>query len=272
MYELQLRVQQWIESNFFSRLIISVILFNALILGVQTVKGLDTSTVQWLDTLDAACLAVFVVEILLKLFVYRGHFFKNGWNNFDFVIVAIALIPASGELAILRALRILRLLRLISVVPSMRRVITAMLMAIPGVTSIAGLLVIFFYIGAVMSTNLYGEAFPEWFGSLSASTYTLFQVMTLESWSMGIVRPVMEVYPNAWLFFIPFILVTTFTVLNLFIGIILDAMNSVKDEERKEAESHAPQTPESRQLDEIQDELRQVKSQLAQLLEKTPKA
>jgi voltage-gated sodium channel len=268
MYELQVRVQQWIESNFFSRLIISVILFNALILGVQTVKGLDPSTVQWLDTLDAACLAVFVVEILLKLFVYRGHFFKNGWNNFDFVIVAIALMPASGDLAILRALRILRLLRLISVVPSMRRVITAMLLAIPGVASIAGLLVIFFYIGAVMSTNLYGAAFPEWFGSLSASTYTLFQVMTLESWSMGIVRPVMEVYPNAWLFFIPFILVTTFTVLNLFIGIILDAMNSVKDEEN---ERKAQLNGEETEHAQLTRELAEIKGQLAQLIEQNNK-
>jgi voltage-gated sodium channel len=267
-FALTTRLQGWVESSTFQRFIIYVIVFNALILGAQTFQGLSTETHALLEGLDRVCLTVFVVELLMKLVVYRAQFFKNGWNNFDFVIIAVALIPASGELSVLRALRILRVLRLISVVPSMRRVISAMLLAIPGVASIAGLLVMFFYIGAVMSTNLYGAAFPEWFGSLSASTYTLFQVMTLESWSMGIVRPVMEVYPNAWLFFIPFILVTTFTVLNLFIGIILDAMNSVKDEEN---ERKAQLNGEETEHAQLTRELAEIKAQLAQLIEQNKK-
>lgn len=268
MDRLRLQIAKTIDSNWFNKFIIYVIIFNAVILGIQTSKSLDSGILSLLDWLDTLCLSIFVIEILLKLFVHRSAFFKSGWNNFDFIIVAIALIPASGDLAVLRALRILRLLRLISVVPSMRRVISAMLLAIPGVFSIAGLLVIFFYIGAVMSTNLFGEAFPEWFGSLSASTYTLFQVMTLESWSMGIVRPVMEVYPYAWLFFIPFILVTTFTVLNLFIGIILDAMNSVKDEENHTVE-HDKKNYEN--IEHIKNEMAELKQQLAILIDQQKK-
>ena len=268
MDRLRLQIAKTIDSNWFNKFIIYVIIFNAVILGIQTSKSLDSGILSLLDWLDTLCLSIFVIEILLKLFVHRSAFFKSGWNNFDFIIVAIALIPASGDLAVLRALRILRLLRLISVVPSMRRVISAMLLAIPGVFSIAGLLVIFFYIGAVMSTNLFGEAFPEWFGSLSASTYTLFQVMTLESWSMGIVRPVMEVYPYAWLFFIPFILVTTFTVLNLFIGIILDAMNSVKDEENHTV-VHDKKNYEN--IEHIKNEMAELKQQLAILIDQQKK-
>ncbi len=268
MDKLTRQIATVIDSNWFNKFIIYVIIFNAIILGIQTSKSLDSQIINALDWLDSLCLSIFVIEIAMKLWVQRASFFKSGWNNFDFIIVAIALIPASGDLAVLRALRILRLLRLISVVPSMRRVISAMLLAIPGVFSIAGLLVIFFYIGAVMSTNLFGEAFPEWFGSISASIYTLFQVMTLESWSMGIVRPVMEVYPYAWLFFIPFILVTTFTVLNLFIGIILDAMNSVKDEENQTLQ-HDQKNYEN--IEYIKNEMDSLKQQLAAILENQKK-
>ena len=143
-------------------------------------------------------------------------------------MVAIALIPASGSFAVLRALRVLRLL---TVVPAMRRVVGALLAAIPGLGSIALVLLILYYVFAVIATNLFGAAYPEWFGALGRSLYTLFQIMTLESWSMGISRPVMETFPYAWAFFIPFILVATLTILNLFIAIIVNAMQSVGEKE-----------------------------------------
>jgi voltage-gated sodium channel len=130
----------------------------------------------------------------------------------------------------LRALRIIRVLRLVSVVPQMRAVVGALLKALPGMASILAVLMLVFYIGAVMATKLYGAAFPDWFGTVGASMYSLFQVMTLESWSMGIVRPVMEVHPGAWLFFVPFIVVTSFTVLNLFIALIVNSMQSLQAE------------------------------------------
>ena len=229
-----MRIKQIVENNNFQHFIIGVIVLNGIILGLETVNSLSPQTHAILQWADQACLAIFIIELTMKLIAFRGSFFKDGWNIFDFVIVAIALIPATGELSILRAFRIFRLLRLISTVNSIRRVVSGMLIAIPGVGSVGILLLIFFYIGAVIGTSIFGPLFPEWFGGIDRSMYTLFQIMTLESWSMGIVRPVMAEFPYAWLFFIPFIMVTTFMVLNLFIGIIVDAMATVKEHEHPE--------------------------------------
>jgi len=223
-----------IESNAFQAFIIAVIVLNGVVLGIQTSRTLSPASIDILNYIDTACLIIFCIEIAIKFLVYRFDFFKQGWNIFDLMIVAIALLPTSGGLSILRAFRILRVLRLVTAVQSFRRVVAGMLLAIPGVGSVAGLLLLVFYISGVLSTMLFGEDFPQWFGTLGKSMYSLFQIMTLESWSMGIVRPVMEIQPYAWLFFIPFITVTTFTVLNLFIGIVVDAMATVKESEAKE--------------------------------------
>jgi voltage-gated sodium channel len=184
-----------------------------------------------LQILDRLLLSVFVVELLAKLVVYRTRFHRDPWNLFDFAVVGIALVPASGSFSVLRSLRVLRALRLVSAVPSMRRVVGALLHAIPGMGSIAALLAVIFYVFSVMATKLFGEAFPVWFGTVGLSAYTLFQIMTLESWSMGIVRPVMAEHPAAWAFFVPFILVATFTMLNLFIGVIVDTMQTMHEAE-----------------------------------------
>ncbi|HOO81374.1 MAG TPA: ion transporter [Alphaproteobacteria bacterium] len=227
------RVARFIENKTFTNFIIAIIIVNAAILGLETDSSVMTRYSDVLVYLDEIALTIFVVELALKLFVYRLSFFRQGWNVFDFVIVGIALIPASGPLAILRALRILRVLRLVSVVPSMRRVIAALFHAIPGMASIMAVLLIIFYVASVLSTKLFGqtEEFAMFFGTIGASMYTLFQIMTLEGWSEEIVRPVMEVYPYAWVFFIPFIITTSFAVLNLFIGIIVDAMNIIHEKE-----------------------------------------
>jgi voltage-gated sodium channel len=255
-------IRSALESRLFQNFIIGVIVFNGAILGLETYRGFDPGTLNLLYRLDQLCLGVFVVEIALKLVVYRWSFFRDPWNLFDFVIVAVALIPASGQLSILRAFRIFRVLRLVSSIDSIRRVVAGMLIAIPGVGSVGGLLLIFFYIGAVISTSLFGEAFPEWFGDLGASMYTLFQVMTLESWSMGIVRPVMAEFGYAWVFFIPFIMVTTFMVLNLFIGIIVDAIATVKE---KDNEHKVHKLPSTEDTDLILAELRALRSEVAAL-------
>ncbi len=227
-------IKNIVESSWFQNFIIAVIVINGVILGFETSRNLSSFWVTFLKIADSICLAIFVVELLMKLLVYRLKFFTKGWNVFDFVIVVVSLVPASGGLSILRAFRILRVLRLVTAVESFRRVVSGMLLAIPGVGSVAGLLLLVFYISGVLSTMLFGDTFPQWFGTLGGAMYTLFQIMTLESWSMGIVRPVMEVHEYAWVFFIPFITVTTFTVLNLFIGIVVDAMATVKEAENKE--------------------------------------
>lgn len=221
--------------SYFERFILGLILLNAVVLGLETEPAIVARFGPLLTAIDQFALSVFVVELLAKIFVQRSRFVRDPWNLFDFVVVAVALLPASGPLAVLRALRILRVLRLITVVPSLRRVVGALLGALPGMGSIVLLLALIFYVGAVMATKLYGADFPEWFGSVPASLYTLFQVMTLESWSMGIVRPVMEVHPHSWLFFVPFILATSFTALNLFIGVVVSAMQSEVDTDRQQA-------------------------------------
>ena len=224
-------LKNFIESRFINIFITLVILINAITLGLETSEELVSKIGNMLIYVDKIALSIFVIELLIKLFVYRLSFFKSGWNVFDFIIVTIALIPTSGPLSILRAFRIFRALRLLSMVPSMKKVIQAMFYAIPGIASVGTIIVLIFYISAVLVTNFFGNKFEDWFGSIVESMYSLFQIMTLESWSMGIVRPVMEEYPYAWAFFVPFILVTTFAVLNLFIGIIVDAMQHQTNED-----------------------------------------
>lgn len=215
-----------LETPLVQHCLIALVLINALILGLETSSSVMVIWGPWLIAADRAILAVFVIEIALRLAVHRLAYFRDPWNIFDFVVVGLALIPASGPLAVLRALRVLRVLRLITLVPSMKRVIGGLLSALPGLGSVCAIIGLIFYVSAVIATRLYGAAFPEWFGTLGNSAFTLFQVMTLESWAMGIVRPVMEVFPLAWVFFLIFILASTFTLLNLFIAVIVNAIQT----------------------------------------------
>ncbi|WP_104007895.1 ion transporter [Jhaorihella thermophila] len=224
------RLVALVEAPIFGQAIMGVILFNAMLLGMETSDGLMARIGPAVRFLDTLCLAIFVAELALKMAAYRLRFFVNPWNLFDFVIVGIALFPAAQAFSALRALRILRVLRVVSVTPRLRRVVEGFVTAIPGMGSVFLLLGIIFYIGSVISTTLYGDTFPDWFGNLGRSAYSLFQIMTLESWSMGIVRPVMEVHPHAWAFFVPFIMATTFVMVNLLVGLIVNSMQEAHHE------------------------------------------
>ncbi|PPR65875.1 MAG: hypothetical protein CFH08_00401 [Alphaproteobacteria bacterium MarineAlpha3_Bin7] len=224
-----------VESDLVQKIIIGLILLNALTLGLETNSVLMTEYGQQISFLDNCILSIFVIEILIKLGYRKLSFFKDGWNIFDFIIIGIALAPATGSLSVLRTLRIFRAMRLLSVVPSMKKVTQALLSAIPGILSVGSIILLIFYVSAVLATNFFGDDFDTWFGNIGRSMFSLFQIMTLESWSMGIVRPVMELFPWAWTFFVPFILVTSFAVLNLFIGIIVDAMQSQNTEKENSA-------------------------------------
>ncbi len=254
------RLARWVESPQIQRLVIAVILLNALILGLETSHTLMESYGPLLIGLDKACLVVFVIELAVKLLAYRRYFWRSGWNIFDFLVVAIALVPAAGPWSILRALRVLRILRLFTVIPALRKVVAAFLHAIPGLLGVILVMVIFFYVGGVLATRLFGEDFPQWFGTLGLSLFSLFQVMTLESWSMGLVRPIMEVHPWAWAFFVPFIIIATFTILNLFIGIIVSTMQelSLEPPVKENSEGTATQ-PDTEQL------LNRIEADLAEL-------
>ena len=229
------KIRAIIENTRFQNMIMGVIIFNAILLGLETSATIMANAKGLIRVLDTICLYIFIAEIGLKLYANRLAFFRSGWNIFDFLIVGIAIVPGSQGFAVLRALRVLRVLRLISGTPSLRRVVEGFLTALPGMGSVFMLMSLIFYIGAVMATKLFGEAFPQWFGTLGGSAYSLFQIMTLESWSMGIVRPVMEQFEYAWAFFIPFIMVTTFAVVNLLVGLIVNSMQDAHHEEANEA-------------------------------------
>jgi voltage-gated sodium channel len=220
-----------VANKWFQRTIIVVIIVNAVILGLLTFD-LSPATRRLLNVLDDLCLVVFCIEIVLKLVALRGSFFKDGWNIFDMVVVGIALLPNTGALSVLRALRVLRILRLATAIPSMRRVVNGMFVALPGGASVAGVLFILYYVGAIIALNLFRDV-PEHFGDIGTTFFTLFQMMTLEGWP-DIADGVLEKHPHAWLFFVCFIIFTTFTTLNLLFGIIVDAMEKAKETEVRE--------------------------------------
>ena len=252
----------WLEQPRVQSCVVAVILLNAVVLGLETSPAVMERAGTLLRVIDKACLAFFAAELALRLAAWRGRFWLSGWNVFDFAVVAIALVPAAGAWSVLRSLRVLRVLRLLTVIPPLRKVVAAFLHSIPGLLGVIAVMAIFFYTAAVLATTLFGAVHPDWFGHVGRSLYTLFQVMTLESWSMGIVRPVMESHPFAWAFFIPFIVIATFTILNLFIGIIVSAM--------QELSALPDPLPPGRKADtrEILDRLEQTLAELRQRIDR----
>lgn len=260
------RVLALVESRPFQRTIIVLIVLNAIVLGLETSPAATASYGPLLQAIDRAMLAVFVVELVLRLFAHRAAFFRDPWSVFDLIIVGIALVPASGPLAVLRALRVLRVLRLVSASKSMRGVVGALLGALPGMGSIAALLALVLYVAAVMATKLFGAISPEYFGSLGGSLFTLFQIMTMEGWA-DIARDIMAQAPFAWIFFLAFILVSTFTVLNLFIAVVVNAMQEqVAEELREEEGAHAAEAQAERKV--LLEELRALRREVGELRER----
>ena len=246
----------------FRNIVIGVIIASAILMGVQTTEWAKAGNGKTItDTIDWIITGIFVVELLMKLVVFRQRFFRDGWNIFDLLIVLISLMPATQGLKVIRTLRVLRILRLMSAIPSMRVVITGLLRAIPGMLSAIALLMIVIYVFAILANQLFGaDCFPGYldrcepfFETLPSSLYTLFQIMTLESWSHGIVRPIADVYPWARWFFVLYVTVTAFAALNLFIGVVVNAMDSAQTEDGEDEESA---------LESIKAELAEIKTLL----------
>lgn len=257
----RMAVLQWVDSPAISRLITGLILVNAVTLGLETSDTVVRHAGALIHAIDRLILAVFVVELIVKLIAYGLRFFRSGWNIFDLAVVGIALAPVSEALSVLRALRVLRVLRLVSIVPDLRRVVEALLRSLPGLGAIAGLLMLIFYVFAVMATMMFGDRHEEGFGSLGRSLFTLFQIMTLEGWA-EITRKIMEEQPLAWLFFVPFILVTTLTVLNLFVAIIVNSMQTLHDEDVKRDAAVADQRHVAlmREMQELRTEIAELRA------------
>ncbi|MGQ0715961.1 MAG: ion transporter [Pseudonocardiales bacterium] len=257
------RLRSRVDDDRFQRFIIAVIVVNAVTLGLETSDRVVAQFGELLHVVDRVALAIFVVELVLRLTAHGWRFFRDPWSVFDFVIVGIALVPASGAFSVLRALRILRVLRLVALVPSMRGVVEALLSAVPGMASIAALLGLLIYVAAVMATQLFGDGVPDRFGDLGTSLFTLFQVMTTDDWA-NVARAAMAVEPLAWIFFVVYMLLSTFAVLNLFIAVVVRAMEEqvatevkadVAEHQRKDAVAAAT----------ILDEVRALRAEVAEL-------
>lgn len=249
-------VAGFVESPRVQRVVVAAILVNALVLGLETSDALMAGWGGLLTGIDRLCLFLFVAELLAKLFAQRGGFFRSGWNCFDLFVIGIALVPGAGPWAVLRSLRVLRVLRLLSVVPSLRKVVAAFLHAIPGLGGVSALLGILLYTSAVLATNLFGDDYPEWFGGLGRSLFTLFQILTLEGWA-DMVRVIMKTHPWAPAFFLPFIMTATFTALNLFIGVIVSAMQELAMAPERKAPA-----PDKELLDRLEADLKTLRARL----------
>lgn len=262
--------QRALESPKFLGAITAVIVINAVALGLETWPAFARQAGLWLLVVGQVALGLFTLEMCAKLWVYRGRFFKEGWNVFDLTVIALSWVPAAGPLSVLRTLRILRLFRTVWDVPQMRAILGALVAAVPGMFAIIAVLSLIFYTSAVMTTQLFGAQFPEFFGTIGASIFSLFQIMTLESWSVGIVRPVMEVYPYAWVFFVPFVLIAGFAVLSLFIALIVHSMQALHTEDRYRAEVTAALAQDDRntlhiEIAGLRAEMRRIAERLGQL-------
>ncbi|MFW5420084.1 ion transporter [Nocardiopsis sp. CNT-189] len=271
-------VRSLVDAAWFKRLIVLLILVNGATLGLETWPEVLAEHGTALRALDRALLWTFVAEIALRLYAYRRAFFRDPWNLFDLAVIGIALLPATGPFAVLRVFRVLRVLRLLSAVPSLRMVVTGLFRALPGMASISLLLALLLYVAGVVATKLFQQGSPRHFGDLWTSLFTLFQIMTGDSWST-IARDVMEHQPYAWTFFIVYILVSTFIALNLFIAVAVEALEHgsgrAREREGGEREEGAPAAAvpaPARPVDaEVLAELRALRGEVAELRRALPR-
>ncbi len=252
----KIKLNHVVSHPFFNGTVITLILINAVVVGLETYPHLysEYRTEFWIA--DRLLLWIFTVEIFLRLLAapHPKTFFKNSWNWFDFIIVSAGHIFAGAHfVTVLRILRVLRVFRAISVIPSLRRLVDALLMTIPALGNIMLLMSIIFYIFAVIGTMLFQETAPEYFGSLQLSLLTLFQVVTLESWASEVMRPIFAELPWAWVYFVAFVLVGTFVIFNLFIGVIVNNVEKVEIAEQEVEET-------SEELKELRKDVKELKS------------
>ncbi|WP_018921377.1 ion transporter [Salsuginibacillus kocurii] len=271
------KVSRLVEHKLFTWTIITFILINAIIVGIETYPAFYDGNEGLFFLLDRILLWIFTVEIALRLIASAPtlSFFRSGWNWFDFLIVAAGHIFVGGHfVTVLRILRVLRVLRAITVIPSLRRLVDALMRTIPSMGNIMILMSIVFYIFAVIGTILYADVLPEYFGTLGATMITLFQVVTLESWAEEVMRPVLAIDPSSWIYFVSFILVGTFVIFNLFIGVIVNNVEKANEEDFN-GESGAdkgaePLIPDSntREIQELRSEVAELKEMLKEMNQK----
>jgi len=231
------RVRELVASPRFQRLVLAVILVNAVTLGLESVPAAMDRFGDLLIVIDTIALSLFVVELGLRIYAHGWRFFTDPWSVFDFIVVAIAVAPALGAFTAMRAFRVLRVLRLISAPRATRRVVGGLLAAIPGMSVVIALLGLMVYVGAVIATYLFDDIAPDYFGDLGSSLFTMFQVLTGEAWPT-VAAAVLSKAPLAWIFFVAYILVSSFAVLNLFIAVFVRGMQTGVTDDLTAAEHH----------------------------------
>ena len=259
------RVRGVVEANGFQNTVIALILVNGVVLGLETVPELRDAYGELLRGISRSFLMLFVAEMVLRLYVRRLTFFHSPWSVFDLCIVLLALVPTLGPFTIMRVLRVLRLLWLLSAIPSLRRVVAGVIKALPGMASIGVLLILLMYISGVISTLLFQEVAPENFGDLGSSLFSLFQVMTGDSWAEAIARPIMDEQPLAWVFFVAFILMSTFIVLNWFIAVAVDAFENVHLDTGYEHQADASRQRILKEIQQLQAQNTELRTEIAEL-------
>ncbi|BAB05220.1 BH1501 [Halalkalibacterium halodurans C-125] len=258
------KMQKIVNHRAFTFTVIALILFNALIVGIETYPRIYADHKWLFYRIDLVLLWIFTIEIAMRFLASnpKSAFFRSSWNWFDFLIVAAGHIFAGAQfVTVLRILRVLRVLRAISVVPSLRRLVDALVMTIPALGNILILMSIFFYIFAVIGTMLFQHVSPEYFGNLQLSLLTLFQVVTLESWASGVMRPIFAEVPWSWLYFVSFVLIGTFIIFNLFIGVIV---NNVEKAELTDNEEDGEADGLKQEISALRKDVAELKSLLKQ--------
>jgi voltage-gated sodium channel len=253
-----------VEARWFEPFMIGLILFNAVLIGLETSHGIVERHGGLLHLGNDVILWIFVVEALLKMTAVAPRlklYFGNGWNLFDFTIVVLSFIPATGEFALVaRLVRVLRVLRLVSTVPQLRLIVATLVRSIPSMGHVILLMSIVFYIYGVTGYHLFHQSDPEHWGSLGAALLSLFQMVTLDDW-FNLYGKAREIHPWSWLFFVSFILIGTFVMLNLFIAIVINNLDASKKSDLEQLE----QPPDH---DEIVEELKRTQDALLSLQRK----
>ena len=253
------------KSQSFEYFIIGLILFNAVVLGLETIPSVVEEYSFWLGFSQQAILGVFIVEAALKIFALtpRGdRYFRDGWNVFDFSIIVLSLVPATGGFAVIaRLARLMRLLRLVSAVPELRLIVATLVRSIPGMLHIVVLMSLMVYIYAIIGYQLFHDHDPEHWRNLGISLLSLFRVVTLEDWT-DIMYKAMEFHPLAWIYFLTFVIFGTFVVINLFIAVVINNLDEAKQERLSKLEE--PPTAENllKEIRVTQQSLRRLEGQL----------
>lgn len=227
----------------FDRFIVTLIVINAVVLGMETSPSLVARYGEAFILINHIVLAVFVLEAAIKITAVApkfGLYFGDGWNLFDFTIVVLSLIPSTGEFAMIaRLARLLRVMRLISALPELRLIVSTLVRSVPGFANVILLLFIIFYMYAVAGYHLLHQHDPEHWRSLGISLLTLFRILTLEDWT-DVMYAAMSFNPYMWIFFISFVVVATFVVINLFIAVVINNLEEAKKEKFESGVGGAP--------------------------------